>query len=136
MATARYVLPVPAGPHAEGHGIFDNGADIRFLAQRLWPHRTALGCDGNKISCQVLHARFIPAAGQRDAVTHRLFFQRRTACPQHQHGVQRPAGTLHILFSACQLHLGAAAYGRYAKGLLQQTDVLIAISKNGKCRIH
>jgi len=32
------------GVDAEGHGIFDNGADIRFLAQRLWPHRTALGC--------------------------------------------------------------------------------------------
>ena len=28
------------------------------------------------------------------------------------------------------------SYGSYAKGLFQQKDVLIAISKNGKCRIH
>ena len=91
----------------------------------------ALGGDGDKIVVQLLQAFFLAAAGQADAVAHRLFLQRGMVLQKHRHAVHRVDGGVHVLRFAGKLQRRAAADRRDMESLLQQADILVPIAENG-----
>jgi hypothetical protein len=90
MATAR--------PHAKGDGVGADGREVLFLAQRFGVDGAAFGGNGDKIIVQFPQALFLAAAGQADAVAHRLFLQRGVVLHQGHHAVHCMHSSFHVFW--------------------------------------
>ena len=128
-ATARYVLPVPAGPTPMVTVCFRMALTYSLLADGLGLDGPALAGDADHILGQLADALGLTGAHQPDDVAHMLVGDRLALIGQGQqrlHGLHRQ----HYVFRLAGHHdLAAAVHRLHLKFRLQEPDILVRRSR-------
>ena len=121
------------GPDPECDGMAADGSQIFLLSQCLRVDRFALCRHGDKIVVELFQPFFLTAAGKADAISYRLFLQRRVVLQQGGHAVHGMNGCLHILRFAGEFERRSTADCRNVECIFQHTDIFVAATENSSC---